>query len=342
MQADHVLAAPREHEPNRRTVAFRAAQADDRTVVSCHAVKWGSRNSYAEIFVPGAFAEALAHRDMQRKPIVMGLYHDRAIGSWSRAAREDEDGLYLEGPISKTRDGQDAAELVRDGALTGVSVGFFLQQYEFGEPGERKTFQTPFGERSYECTDYTWFITKADLAEASLVMAPSDDEARVLQARSALAVAATALPALRAASDEDVCWEDAAYSMALLMGARGAGQFSDLPAEQRRALHARLAAIYKRHGRTAPDFTPTPTYRDVPFQHDEREVFQDRSLAKRLADVAAGAAGVSGPLSAGTRQAALDAVNALTPLIERRHEDEQLAALAAALHTTATSLKEQK
>lgn len=334
------MTAPSEHEPNRRTVAFRALEQDDRTVVSCHAVKWGSRNSFSEVFVPGAFTDALAARDLQRKPIVMGLYHDRAIGAWNIAQREDDEGLYLEGRISKTRDGQDAAELVRDGALTGVSVGFFLHQYELGQPGERKSFQTPFGERSYECEDYTWFITRAGLAEASLVMAPSDDDARVLSARSALATAAKALPALRAADDTDVSWQDAAYSMALLMGARGAGQFSDLPAEQRRALYARLAAIYQRHGRSAPDFTPTPVYRDVPFQHDEREVFQDRSLAKRLADVAAGAAGISGPLSAQTRQAATEAVAALAPLIERRSEDEKRAAVVAAMSTLITSLKE--
>lgn len=319
---------------HRRFSPLRTRAVGDQTIVSCIAVAWGSRNSYGEVFVPGAFADDLAtHSD--RKPIVMGLYHDRAIGKWS-AASEGEAGLALEGPISDTSDGRDAATLVRDGALTGVSIGFFLDQYQYAGPGERVTFQTPFGERSYVFDDYVWYVLKARVVEASLVMAPSDDDARIVDVRSA---AVRALPALRDLEHAD--WDDVAYSMALLMGARGAGSFADLPDGDRREMYAEIAGAYQRHGKTPPDFTPSPSYGDIEFRHDEREVFHDRYLRKSIDAVVAGASGASGPLSAGTREAAQRAVEALTPLLApEQAEGSQLARLRSELDALTTSLKE--
>ena len=70
----------------------------------------------------GAFSKSV-----QAKPSVpMLLFHDmrRPIGRWSKITERD-DGLSVEGKIStKTRDGSEAYELAKDGALAGLSIGY--------------------------------------------------------------------------------------------------------------------------------------------------------------------------------------------------------------------------
>jgi HK97 family phage prohead protease len=114
----------------------------------------------------------------------MGYQHRDAVGKWS-TRREDEIGLYLEGPVSDTSLGRDALTLAHDGVLTGLSVGFWPRSWQYAEPGERVTFETPFGTRSYQFDEWVVYVLEAELAEASLVIAPSDDEARLIRTRSA-------------------------------------------------------------------------------------------------------------------------------------------------------------
>jgi len=74
-----------------------------------------------EIFKRGAFADVIkaAHR------VKLLRNHDgkNPIGR-ATLLREDEDGLYAEFKVSKTREGDDALELVKDGALDQLSIGF--------------------------------------------------------------------------------------------------------------------------------------------------------------------------------------------------------------------------
>jgi len=322
-------------ETREATLSFRASAKTDAgvTTIEGYASVWGSRNSFGEVFVPGAFSDVIENRQAS---LVMGYMHRDAIGRWT-TAREDEEGLFLGGPVSDTSLGRDASVLVRDGAMTGLSIGFLPAEVQFAGPGERVTFQTPFGTRSYQFDDYTIYVVKvAELAEASLVMAPSDDDARVLAVRSKLQKAERALPALRS---QDGPWEDVAYSMALLMGGRGAAAFSDLPDVEHYKLWSRTAALYERHGKTPPSYERAPKYGDVEFRHDERAVFTDRYLRKRLEDVVSGCAGVSGQLSAETRERAATARNQLTELLERRSRAEQLAETTAALRQAAEALQ---
>lgn len=305
----------------RRTVPFQIrdqGRRDDGSLlwVAGLASVAGNLNSYGEVFVPGAWVDTLAQKN-DRKPLPMGLYHREAIGRWVEHA-DTADGLDLAGPISDTTAGRDAATLARDGVITGLSVGFWPTVYQFADPGERCTFQTPYGERSYEFDEYIVYIVRAELLEASLVIAPSDDEAR-FEVRSALAQARRALPALAGEHDQRGAptWEDAAYSMALLMGGRGAAAFSELPDLEHRALFERVAAVYRQRGKTPPEYARHPTYRDVEFRHDEREVFHDRYLRKTIDQLCSGLSGVTGPLSERTREAADRAADALGAALDR-------------------------
>lgn len=332
--------APAGTECRRATYEFRARKRDDdgRLVIRGLASVFGVQNSWGEIFVPGAFDETIRERD-DRKPLVMGLYHREAIGRWTRAAEAELDGLLglvLEGPISKTRSGEDAATLVEDGALTGLSVGFWPLIYQIAEPNERVQFTTVHGTWTNTHGDWAIYVVKADLVEASLVMAPADDEARLTRSRDAIAKAHRALPGLR----DDAAWEDVAYSMALLQGARGAAAFSDLPELERRRLHQQLERAYERHGKTAPAFSLQPVWGEVEFRHDERAIFHDRYLARSLDSVVAGSAGVAGPLSDETRAKAERAHGALTDLLAPpRSEVAEIRELAELVRATTRSLK---
>jgi hypothetical protein len=214
--------------------------------------------------------------------------------------------------------------LVRDGAINGISIGYLPAEVQFAGPDERVSFQTPFGERSYSFPDFTVYITRvAQLAEASLVTAPSDDEARLTQVRSALQKAERALPALRLRAD--AAWEDAAYSMALLMGGRGAGPaFADVPDVEHFKLYARISELYERHGKTPPPYERRPEYAAIEFRHDERAIFTDRYLRKQLDSIVAGIAGVDGPLSLETRERAAQARDHINELLERAATPERM------------------
>ncbi len=74
-----------------------------------------------EVFRKGAFAEVIkaAHR-------VKLLRNHKSESPIGRATllRETDEGLYAEFKVSKTREGDDALELVKDGALDQLSIGF--------------------------------------------------------------------------------------------------------------------------------------------------------------------------------------------------------------------------
>lgn len=70
----------------------------------------------------GAFGPSL----VGRKTIPMLLFHDqrRPVGAWKEFADSDE-GLVVKGKIAtKTRDGGEAYELVKEDALSGLSIGY--------------------------------------------------------------------------------------------------------------------------------------------------------------------------------------------------------------------------
>jgi HK97 family phage prohead protease len=329
----------------RRDFSMRAKAEDGR--VKGYASVWGSLNSHGEIYVPGAFADTLATKSAD-KPLVMKLEHRDLIGKWDvPPSKEDETGLYLEGGISATTDGRDAQVLVNDGALTGLSIGFWPEVYAYAEPGEFVSFDTPIGRWSSQCDDWCIYMLKVDLVETSLVGAPSDDEAR-LRARDVaelLDKAQRALPALR----EGSTWEDAAYSLALLLGGRGAAAFRELPDLEHRKLFARVAETYAKFDRQVPAYSRFPDYAAIEFRHDERDVFSDRYLRKSLDSVVAGSAGIVGPLSDETRAVAQSAIAALTDACARTAPDEAtahgfdlegLAEVAASLRSAAGALRQ--
>ena len=86
------------------------------------AAGYGNVDFGGDRILPGAFTKSLEGRN----GVPMLLFHDqqRPVGKWAEFS-ETEEGLLARGKIStKTRDGGEAYELAKDGALAGLSIGY--------------------------------------------------------------------------------------------------------------------------------------------------------------------------------------------------------------------------
>lgn len=101
---------------------FEVKNIDEAGYIEGLAAGYGNVDHGGDRILMGAAAKSL-----QATPSVpMLLYHDmkRPVGRWGKLAETDA-GLAVEGKISiKTRDGGEAYELTKDGALSGLSIGY--------------------------------------------------------------------------------------------------------------------------------------------------------------------------------------------------------------------------
>ena len=99
-------------------------------VFAGYASVFGKIDQQNEIVAPGAFARSLKDwRQQSRLPAMLWM-HDpgQPIGLWL-AATEDASGLAVEGRLAlRTQKGAEAYELLKLGALTGLSIGYRVVQ----------------------------------------------------------------------------------------------------------------------------------------------------------------------------------------------------------------------
>lgn len=124
----------------------------------------GVLDSYNEIVGSGAFAETLAERKAKGRklPILWQHRTSNPLGVYSKV-EEDSKGLYVEGNLLTKDVGQarEAHALMKAGAVTGLSIGYWPRESSFDEKTGIRT------------------LTKIDLDEASIVTFPANDEARI-------------------------------------------------------------------------------------------------------------------------------------------------------------------
>lgn len=121
--------------------------------------------SYDESFRRGAFAKTIRERGDKVKLLSQ---HDARRNPLGRATelREDSKGLYGEFRVSRTNAGDEALELIRDGALDSFSVGF--------SPVNHVT------------ENGVTVRTEVRLRETSLVTFPAYEDARIVGVRATL------------------------------------------------------------------------------------------------------------------------------------------------------------
>ena len=79
---------------------------------------------------------------------------------------EDDHGLKIEAEINNnTQNGLDASQLIKQRAVSGLSIGFNIKSYDYDEHGHRT-------------------ITDLDLMEVSIVTFPANDSATISQIKS--------------------------------------------------------------------------------------------------------------------------------------------------------------
>lgn len=99
---------------------------DDGTFSGYGSTFGGKPDSYGDIIVAGAFTQTLSEGGRNGFGVAMLYQHDasRPVGVWDHLA-EDSKGLKIQGRLAlKTELGRDTHELMKIGALRGLSIGY--------------------------------------------------------------------------------------------------------------------------------------------------------------------------------------------------------------------------
>lgn len=128
-----------------------------------YAATW-DKDLGGDIITKGAFTKTIAERGNRVKVL---WQHSEPLGVPS-LMREDDKGLYVEGRISKTRLGDEALELMRDGVIDQMSIGFSI----------------PSGKSEYSGDDDARIIREVKLFEFSPVTFPMNENAYITGVKS--------------------------------------------------------------------------------------------------------------------------------------------------------------
>ena len=140
---------------------FKMEGVDDQGIFTGHASVFNVVDLDGDVVEPGAFAETLATGAASAGVLIFGQHEDRKepLGR-TLELREDSIGLYVKGQISDTTAGRDYRQLIRDGVLDQMSIGYIALEYYIDEQQVRH-------------------LTKLDLLEISIVNYPANTEARI-------------------------------------------------------------------------------------------------------------------------------------------------------------------
>lgn len=128
------------------------------------------KDSYADVVMPGAFTRTLSEAQAKSRMPAMLWQHDytQPIGKWLSMA-QDEVGLKVKGQIAtSTRAGRDAYELMKMGALDGLSIGYRTRRGQWDEVEKHRK------------------LIDVDLLEVSPVVFPANDASRVSAVKSGM------------------------------------------------------------------------------------------------------------------------------------------------------------
>ena len=130
---------------------------------------FGNTDRVGDVVREGAFSKSLNdHKSNGTMPSLL-LHHDlnRPIGVWETMS-EDAKGLYVEGRLTKgVRDADEAYNLLKDGALHSMSIGYRVVNEEY----DRKTGVN--------------YLNEIALHEVSLVTIPANAEAMITAVKDA-------------------------------------------------------------------------------------------------------------------------------------------------------------
>lgn len=148
------------------------ATGDDGSIEGYGSV-FNVKDNYDDVIAAGAFLSSLAaHKAAGTMPAML-WQHDSGtpIGVWTDMV-EDAKGLRIVGKLAlQTVRGKEAQELLKMGALNGLSIGFISKQWIYDRETDVRT------------------LSEIDLWEVSLVTFPANEKARVTNVKSAIELA---------------------------------------------------------------------------------------------------------------------------------------------------------
>lgn len=184
----------------------------------------GKPDSYGDIIAPGAFTDSIAKNGRGGMGIAMLYQHDstQPIGVWKSIA-QDKKGLIMEGQLAlKTQQGQETYELMKMGALKGLSIGFDMPR---GEDGKIETDAIEINEKNK-----TQLLKRINLWEVSPVTFAANTRARVTGVKN-LEDAKTVRELEKSLRDSGLSKSEAVYLASMCkIGLRdsGEGEIEDL------------------------------------------------------------------------------------------------------------------
>jgi uncharacterized protein len=155
-------------------------------VFAGYASVFNALDQQGEIVAAGAFTRTLRQAQQQSRTPAMLWMHDPTIpiGLW-QSIREDQNGLAVEGRLAlRTQQGAEAYELLKLGALTGLSIGYRVVSSRIDTSKKAR------------------ILTDVDLFEISLVTFPANESARISDVKTPdTSKGATVRRELRAAAE---------------------------------------------------------------------------------------------------------------------------------------------
>ena len=110
---------------------FEFKALDDGKTIEGYGAVFGNVDSHGDIILPGAF------KNNKRNPKMLWQHRfDEPIGIWT-AVIEDQKGLRVTGTFANTQKANEALELIKLGAVSGLSIGYRTIKSEDSLNGER-------------------------------------------------------------------------------------------------------------------------------------------------------------------------------------------------------------
>lgn len=155
-----------------RNFKFEIKSISEDGIIEGYGSVFDVKDSYDDIIKPGAYLDTLkAHKSAGTMPAML-WQHDSAqpIGVWLEMV-EDEKGLRVRGQLLLTTvRGREAYELLKAGAMNGLSIGFMAKSWSY--EGELR------------------ILTAIDLWELSVVTFPANTKATITGVKSGEALTA--------------------------------------------------------------------------------------------------------------------------------------------------------
>lgn len=152
-----------------KQINFEVKDHDDAGAFSGYGAVFDNVDSYGDKIIKGAFLEHIA--SAKRMPSLLWQHRGSEISGIIKSLKEDNYGLFMEGQLAlKTQRGAEAHELMKMGAIDGLSIGY----------------EVPAGGQVFNKESKINELHQIKLWEISIVTFPANELARVSQVKQIL------------------------------------------------------------------------------------------------------------------------------------------------------------